>query len=211
MKHWQLFSRAALLVATVACASIPETHFYRLSPAVLSAVAQPIAGTLSIEPFESDSVYSDDRIVYRTSPYRLDYYDYHHWTSPPSLHVTDYLRNAYGRTGLFKRVVVGAEAMPEAVLSGRVTAFDEVDESQTSWAARLELELYLEDARTRRALWSQRYAESEPIKTRNPEGLAVALSAAMARVVQSSAPAVAHAMQIRGEPDPQPDLPPQQD
>jgi ABC-type uncharacterized transport system auxiliary subunit len=148
-----------------------------------------------VDSFESDAVYSDDRIVYRASPYRLDYYNYHRWTSPPAVQLRDYLRDAYARCGLFRRVTASSLPEPDAVLSGRITAFDEVDESETLWVARLTLELTLSDPRTSTTLWTQRFEESERIPQRSPEGVAVALSAAMRRVVQTSAPAIATAMQ----------------
>jgi uncharacterized lipoprotein YmbA len=192
-------ARKACLAAALlaACASTPETHFYRLSAPALILAREPIAGVLYIESLESDAVFSDDRIVYRTSPYKLDYYNYHRWTSPPAVHLTDYLRDAYARTGLFTRVVTASTPPPDAVLSGRVTGFEEVDESTTSWSGRLELELTLSDARSDAILWNQRYSESERIPERTPEGLAIALSAAMGRIVQSSVAALAQAMKAK--------------
>jgi uncharacterized lipoprotein YmbA len=185
---------AALLAA---CASTPETHFYRLAAPTLVLARQPIAGVLYVESLEADAIFSDERIVYRTSPYKLDYYNYHRWTSPPAVHLTDYLRDAYARSGLFSRVVTTSTPPPDAVLSGRVTGFEEVDESTTSWRGRLELELTLSDARSDAILWNQRFSESERIPERTPEGLAVALSTAMGRIVQSSAAALAQAMKAK--------------
>jgi ABC-type uncharacterized transport system auxiliary subunit len=185
------------LTSTVACASTPDTHFYRLSSPALEAAREPIAGVLLVESLEADAVFSDDRIVYRGSPYRLDYYNYHRWTSPPAVHVTDYLRDAYGRSGMFRRVVTASLPEPDAVLAGRITAFEEVDESDTSWIGHLTLELTLSESRTSATLWSQRFEESERIPQHSPEGVAVALSAAMRRIVKASAPAIAEAMRVR--------------
>jgi ABC-type uncharacterized transport system auxiliary subunit len=190
------------VACAAACASVPDTHYYRLSTPTLAAADQAIAGILMIESFEADAVYSDDRIVYRASPYRLDYYNYHRWTSPPAVHLRDYLRDAFARSGLFRRVTTTSLPEPDAVLSGRVTTFDEIDESETSWVGRLTLELTLSDPRTSAILWAQRFDESEHIPQRTPEGVAIALSRAMRRVVQASAPAIAAAMQERVAPPP---------
>jgi ABC-type uncharacterized transport system auxiliary subunit len=183
------------VACAAACASVPDTHYYRLSGPALTAASQAVAGILMVESFEADAVYSDDRIVYRASPYRLDYYNYHRWTSPPAVHLKDYLRDAYARSGLFRRVTTSSLPDPDAVLSGRVTTFDEIDESETAWVGRVTLELTLSDPRTSTTLWAQRFDESERIPQHSPEGVAVALSAAMRRVVQTSASAIAAAMQ----------------
>lgn len=200
------FVAAALLSA---CASTPETHFYRLSAPTQTLASQPVAGVLYVESFEADAVFSDDRVVYRTSPYKLDYYNYHRWTSPPAVHLTDYLRDAYARSGLFNRVVTASTPPPDAILAGRVTGFEEVDESASVWLGRLELELTLTDAQSMAILWNQRFSESEPIAERTPEGLAIALSTAVGRIVQSSAPALAEAMRAKAAATAAPPRPPE--
>jgi ABC-type uncharacterized transport system auxiliary subunit len=180
-----------------ACGSLPQTHFYRLSPATFSTARQPIAGALAIATLEAEAVYTDDGMVYRTSPTKLDYYGYHRWTSPPAVQLTDYLRDAFERTGLFRQVEGEPSTVTQALLSGRVSSFDEVDVMQTQWVGRVELQLQLQDPASGLMFWSKRYVETEPIAQRSPEGLAVALSAAMQRIVTSSAPELASAMQSR--------------
>lgn len=195
----RLWLSAAIVACTASCGSLPPTHFYRLSVAPASLARTPIAGVLSLQSVEADTVYSDDRIVYRSSPYRLDYYNYHRWAAPPATLLADALRAGYDRSGLFRRVVTEFHASPDAVLSARLTAFDEVDRSATSWIAQLDVELWITDPESSAVLWRQQFTETEPIQTRSPEGLAAALSRAMAKVVGASAPAIASAMQRRVE------------
>jgi ABC-type uncharacterized transport system auxiliary subunit len=187
----------AALLTMCACGSLPQTHFYRLTPATFSAVREPIAGVLAIATLEAEAVYSDDGIVYRTSPNKVDYYSYHRWTSPPAVQLTDYLADAFERTGLFRQVESEPSSVTQAVLSGRLTSFDEVDVTETQWIGRVELQLQLQDPRSGVMFWSKRYVESEPIAQRSPEGLAVALSVAMQRIVTSSATELASAMQAQ--------------
>jgi ABC-type uncharacterized transport system auxiliary subunit len=192
VRYWLLF-----LLGASACASLPQTHFYRLTPARTEAAREPMAGVLAIQPLEADSVYSDDQILYRTGPTRVDYYNYHRWISPPAIQLTDYLRDALTRSGLFRRVQSTLDPNADAALAGRVVAFDEVDVSPAEWKGQVDLELELSDARTGAPFWSKRYAVSERIAERSPEGLAVALSAAMQRIVDASAPELANAMRSR--------------
>jgi ABC-type uncharacterized transport system auxiliary subunit len=193
VRRWLGFVAAVL--TTSACGSLPETHYYRLSPVTFNRVREPIAGSLAIATLQSAAIYTDDGMVYRTSPNKVDYYGYHRWTSPPAVQLTDYLLDAFERTGLFRQVETEPSGSTQALLSGRLSSFDEVDVTQTQWVGRVELQLQLQDPASGLMFWSQRYEESEPIAQRSPEGLAVALSAAMQRVVASSAPEVASAMQ----------------
>lgn len=114
--------------------------------------------------------------MYRVTPYRLDYYNYHRWSSPPGTMVSNYLQDAFSRSGRFRAVTLEASDSVAVVLGGRVIAIEEVDQSKTSWLGRVAVELTLTDTVTNKILWSQRFDETEPVHEQTPEGLARALS-----------------------------------
>lgn len=184
-----------LLLAGSCASQLPETRHYTLVPPSPAASRDEALSTLAVEPLDVDSAYDTERMVYRTSPYRLDYYEYHLWSAHPSLHVADYLRSAYARSGWFRAVV--AEPQPEAhpVLGGRLLAFEEVDTTRERWVGHVAVELWLRLSPGGRTLWSKSYDRTVPMPVRNPEGLAQALSAALEPIVRDSAPLVARALQ----------------
>jgi ABC-type uncharacterized transport system auxiliary subunit len=178
-------------VAVVGCGGkLPETRFYQLSGEMN---AQPAQGdtTLVLETLSTDPGYDDDRIVYRSNPYRLDYYQYHRWSAAPGAMVGNYLERAFESSGRFRSVVRDQSPNAPAVLGGRVIAIEEVDTSKTSWSGRIVIELTLTDTRTGSVLWTEQFDESEPLGAQTPEGLTKALSAAMARIAAKAAPVVA--------------------
>ncbi len=179
----------ALVAAAWACGGkVPQTRYYQLAapapaPALAPADRAPRDGlVIAVEPLSADDAYQDERIVYRTGPYRLDYYEYHRWSAAPGVLVAGYLERALERTGRFRAVVRELSPDADVVLGGRVVAIEEVDESPTRWIGRIAVELRLEDARTGAVLWVRELAETEPLAVQSPEGLARALSAAMARI-----------------------------
>jgi ABC-type uncharacterized transport system auxiliary subunit len=192
------FAIVALSIACAACGgTLTETRHYQL--------AQPegkLRGgndILVLESLTTNAAYDDERIVYRTTPVRLDYYHYHRWTSSPGAMVGNYLEQALETSGRFRAVV--RELTPDApvVLTGRVLAIEEIDRSATQWLGRIALELVLTDAHTGALLWTEQIDETEPLRQRNPEGLAAALSIAMSRIVAHVVPTIAEA--IRAMPD----------
>ncbi|MDQ3335823.1 MAG: PqiC family protein [Myxococcota bacterium] len=186
--------RLALLLL-VACANkVPETRYYQLST---PAAKQAPAGTvLVVEQLTTDTAYDDERIVYRTNPYRLDYYQYHRWSAAPGVLIGNYLEQAFEKSGKFRSVVREANDSTVVSLGGRVVAIEEVDQSKTRWLGRIVLELSLTDTRTGELVWSEQFEETEVMPTQRPEGLAVALSTAMARIAKRAAPTIAeHAEQ----------------
>jgi ABC-type uncharacterized transport system auxiliary subunit len=188
----------ALSIACAACGGkITETRYYQL--------AQPEtklrggSDVLVLDSLTTNAAYDDPRIVYRTTPFRLDYYDYHRWTSSPGVMVGNYLEQALETSGKFRAVV--RELTPDApvVLTGRVMAIEEVDRSATQWMGRISIELVLSDTRTGALLWTEQIEETEPLLERTPEGLAAALSIAMSRIVAHVIPTIADAIRAMPE------------
>lgn len=184
------FLLAVLLLPLVACGGrAPATRYYHLSPTVTAGHHGDVVVVL--EPLNTDAAYDDERIVYRSSPYRLDYYDYHHWSAAPGVLVSNYLEEALEKGGHVGAVHRDLTTDADVVLSGRVAAIEEIDVSKQRWEGHIVLELQLSDARTGETLWTRQFDEREPLKVQNPEGLAEALSAAMARIVAVAGPAIA--------------------
>ncbi|HEY4181224.1 MAG TPA: ABC-type transport auxiliary lipoprotein family protein [Kofleriaceae bacterium] len=177
-------------LALPACGGkLPDTRYYDLAPPQPSSRTGD--ATLVMEPLVTDTAYDDERIVYRTTPYRFDYYQYHRWSAAPGTLIGNYLETAFERSGKFKNVVRDATTDAAVVLTGRVVAIEEVDDSKTKWHGHLVLELTLSDALTNKTLWSNQFEENEPLTTQTPEGLARALSVAMGRISQKAAPMLA--------------------
>lgn len=181
---------AALVVTS--CSSRPDIVYYTVSPQLVEQSSQQ-RGTaiIGVEQFVGDAAYEDTRMVYRESDYVLDYYNYHRWTSPPGIMLSDYLRIAYTRTGLFRSVEAGFSPEAAAFLSGRVVAVEEVDVSDDEWKARVVLDMRLRNAKTGNVIWSRLVTEEEPVDEQTPAGVARAVSRAMNRVVASTAPEIA--------------------
>ena len=183
-----------VLLASLACGcSRPDIRYYQL--AVEEEILRPSTEmsdvTFSVESMVGDSAYEDPRIVYRKSPYRLDYYYYHRWSSPPGVMVSDFLRDAYEQSGYFQSVAAGFSPDATVFLSGRVIAFEEVDRGKKDWFARVKLNLLLRSAQTGSVIWSRTITKEEEVDELDPQGVAEAMSRAMTELVAETAPELA--------------------
>lgn len=183
---------AGMLVAASCGQSIPQTRLYRLSmpPIQASRCARGTGPTLMVDELQVDAAYDDPRIVYRTSEYRIDHYEYHEWSAPPGELVGDALRDGLESTGLFQSVQRGWDGDADAILRGRIVALEEIDRSPTEWVGRIELELELVRAEAEDPLWAQRFEVVRPLPERSPAGLAAATSTALAEIVGRSTPKI---------------------
>ncbi len=175
--------RLSAIALAISCGGKPPppTRFYELPAPTAATTAD--APTLVIEPLVAEGAYDDERMVYRASPYRLDYYDYHRWGAPPGQLVASYLEHAL--QGSFHTVATPDDR--SLVLGGRITALEEVDASKTKWVGHVALELALRDA-SGKVVWTGQFDESVPMPTQSPEGLARAITTAMQRIAQHVAP-----------------------
>lgn len=184
--------------------STPEVKHYRLELEPQRASDQSGAQrvgdkpVLGIEQFTTDAAYDEPQIVYRTTPYELKYYYYHRWASNPGLLVTDALRRGYATTGRFESVSIGQVVGSDVILSGHISAIEEVDVSEEKWLGRVVLEMRLRDGQTGDLLWTKVFEEQEELVERSPAGLARAVSQALTRVVDQSAADIAKAARQSG-------------
>ncbi len=185
-------SQLAIACVLTACAgAATQTRYYQLAP---PSAAEPPATTgsvLAVEPLVAEGAYDDERIVYRVDPVRLDYYQYHRWSTTPGAMVSSYLQQALSRSGKFRAVVRDSVADTAVVLGGRVIAIEEIDASKTSWLGHVAIELTLTDPKTGEILWSHPFDEREPLGAQTPAGLARALGIAMDRIIAKAMPLVA--------------------
>lgn len=183
--------RILVVLAIAACAGSPPpaTRYYQLAapPAAAKTTAAP--GVLVIEALQTDGAYDDERMVYRSSPYRLDYYEYHRWTAPPGTLLAGYLAQALRANGRFRVVTTDVDDPTRITLGGRVIALEEVDASRASWQGHLALELVARDAGGH-VVWTEHFDLSEPMSVQSPEGLARAVTAAIARVAANITPPI---------------------
>jgi len=147
---------AILLLPVVACGGrATPTRYYHLSSSTAAGSGGNVVVVL--ESLVTDAAYDDERIVYRSSPYRLDYYDYHRWSAAPGVLVSNYLEEALEKGGHVGAVHRDLTTDADVVLTGRVAAIEEIDVTKQQWEGHIVLELVVTDARTGDTLWSKQF------------------------------------------------------
>jgi len=161
----------------------PEVRHYALTLAIPDGSADPSAPSLIVVPFNARDPYTQDLMVYRSSPYRLDFYNYHRWAAAPAELVTDWTRRYLRGSGLFAKVFPTAEGNADLTLGGVIHQFEEVDHEQT-WEAALSVDFWLTRADQHSPFWFQSYAATQRAEKRNPEAIAEAMSRNLENVLK---------------------------
>ena len=170
----------------IRCGHVPAIYYYRIDyelpkPDSLNSVI-PI--TLGIKEFETDVIYKGDKIVYRNSPYEVQYYHYRRWVAPPRKLVKEKILEQLKASGDFDNVVSMSNSYKvDYILSGKIKAFEEWDQAD-SWygIVTIAFELYRID--TEEVVWEDVFSESTKALKREPIEVIKAISTSLQKVVE---------------------------
>ncbi|MFQ5768956.1 MAG: ABC-type transport auxiliary lipoprotein family protein [bacterium] len=180
---------ALILLIIVNCGSVPPTFYYRIDytmqePSTQNNNISPY--TLGISQFTADILYENDKIVYRRSPYEVQFYHYRRWVAPPKKIVTEKLLKQFRASGEFQRVVsIPSTFKIDYILKGRIQAFEEWDES-SAWYGIVALEFQLQNPETKEILWEKMISEKTPAAKKEPVEVVKAISESLNKVVKKS-------------------------
>ena len=155
-----------------------EVHYYALSlPSgnTVSATTAQTTASLVVRPFTAQQPYNRDRIVYRSSPYQVDFYHYHRWVSKPADMVTTLTRHALQQSNLFSTVYPTPDTPADIRLGGVVRQCEEIDQAQ-SWQAVLSIDVWLSRSRNASPFWFETYTATQQATKRNPAAVAEAMT-----------------------------------
>jgi uncharacterized lipoprotein YmbA len=171
--HTALFSAAAVLLAT-GCASVPVKKYLVLNyvPAEHAHLHAkgPYPYTVRVKDLDIEEAYSRPQIVYRKSPFELEYYYFQLWAVKPKTMITDLIYKHLSASRLVSHVVrrYDEEFSPQYELSGRIEALEEYDSDQL-WFAHLALNLTLIRLSDGRVLYSRRFDHRKRVFQHEPE------------------------------------------
>ena len=172
---WGLMAWGVVLSGCSLTRPRPEVRHYVLVLTVPTVPPNAAKGSLVVRPFTARDPYNQERIVYRSSPYQLDFYNYHRWAASPPEQVTDWTRRYLRGTGLFAKVFPASEGGADLALGGVIRQFEEVDHDQT-WEAVLSIDFWLARPDQRSPFWFRSYTATQQAAKRNPEAIAEAMS-----------------------------------
>ncbi|MGH1365754.1 MAG: ABC-type transport auxiliary lipoprotein family protein [Calditrichia bacterium] len=186
MKRFHLITALLLSSLLISCGGTPKTFYYSLNYDMPEASASSIPVTLGIKSFEADIVYSGDRLVYRDSPYELQYYHYRRWAAAPRKIVHDQVLKQIQSSGAFENVIgLPSTAIPDYILQAKVNALEEWDEAN-AWYGNVSIAFELLDVKTRKIVWRKDITERTPATERSPLAVVKAISASLKTVVDEA-------------------------
>jgi len=150
------------------------------SPATARAQAILVAPPTARPGFESA------RMVYVTRAQEIRFFARHEWVAPPAQMLAPLLTEALERGGRFRAVRSTADVSSPFRLETEIVALQQEFTVQPS-VTRFALRAQLVDIRERRVLAAEEFETTEPARSDDPYGGALAASQAVARVLDQLA------------------------
>lgn len=146
MKKALLLVSILLLIAGCSKPIMKQYYLLNYQPDQLTNRIQdkPYPFTIRFKPFEIEKAYSKPNIVFRKSPYELEYYGYRHWAVRPKDMLTDLIYSHLESIDLVQNTVrrLDEKGKPDYELSGTILAIEEYDSDDT-WFAHLSIRMTL--------------------------------------------------------------------
>ena len=182
MKYTAIAFIGVLVLSGCGSVRYPTSYVLNFSPPVPHGTSSNRAlGAVTIRELGCPEYLCEGRIVYRSSPEEVGFYEYHRWAMDPRRAITQYLQDGLRTRSLFQSVTV-QEGAPEAayVMSGAIERLEEVDEGRQVRAV-CTISAQLMDNRTKSVIWSHRASETVPVDQRDMRGIVSSLSASAQR------------------------------
>jgi uncharacterized lipoprotein YmbA len=133
----------------------PATNYYKLNiPTAPAPGGPPAQAALRVEPFETSDMLRQDKIVYRTSPVDVGFYEYHRWAEHPRNTVTKAVADQLAKRRVFQSVAVSdGQDRSDYVLTGTIDRLQEVDYGGAV-RVQVSISVKLQDEARQRVIWS---------------------------------------------------------
>ncbi|OGS37652.1 MAG: hypothetical protein A2293_17210 [Elusimicrobia bacterium RIFOXYB2_FULL_49_7] len=173
-----------MVLFAAGCGTLPIKKYYLLNyiptPPQARLNEAPYPFTLRLKEFSIEDAYARPQIVYRQSPYELQFYFYQVWAVKPAQMINDLVFKHLAAMNLIRAVVrrYDGGAKPDFELSGAIEAIDEYD-SEEVWFAHMALRFRLTRLTDGRVIYTRRFDNRKRVFQNNPQNVVKEMSAIM--------------------------------
>lgn len=164
-----------ILIIFHGCISSPGKNYYQLHMKCRGSVIK-IGKILLVESVDVDPIYNDYRMVYRLSPYELNYYSYKFWIKKPGQMMRDAIFEYLSKKNIFDKVLKKfSDEEPDFLLKAKLNALEEYDLKET-WFARLNMEIEIKNHKTGNTVLTHNFDRKKRIYVKKVGRVPIALS-----------------------------------
>jgi ABC-type uncharacterized transport system auxiliary subunit len=173
-----------LILLFLSCGKVPIKQYFILNylpSSERNRLSQgPYPFTLRIQELNIEEAYNRPQIVYRKSPFSIQYYVYRVWAVKPTRMLTDLIYKHFLTSNLVGTIVRRFDEgqKPDYELSGMIEAIEEYD-SEELWFAHLAVRFQLVRVSDGRIIYTRRFDNRKRVFQHEPEYVVREMSSLM--------------------------------
>lgn len=175
MKKTSLLS--VLIIMTFACLSGPSKKYHQIYlQENARASSFKIDKIIFVDQIQTVLFYDNFEIIYRETPYQVNYYTYDFWAEKPAVLIRDSIIDFFKKNNVFSEVhreLTGDDV--DYTMRARIRAIEENDLSE-GWLARLSMEIDILDFKSGEIILSREFDKSEALPRMDVRELPAVLS-----------------------------------
>jgi ABC-type uncharacterized transport system auxiliary subunit len=178
------FTISMVLIGCMSKVKYPAYYTLHLTPAADPPIATGTRPTVAVREFRSPAYVRQGAIVYRPSPEKVGFYEYHRWAVDPRDFLTNVIVDRLRASGRFAETkIYDGRSDVDLIFSGRLEKLEEVD---YDGAVRVEVALsgQMTELRSGKTVWADGTSEVAEVDKRTVPAVVAAMSQAMDRAVQ---------------------------
>ena len=166
-----------VLLSIAGCMSSPIKRYFQLRiPGARMETIEPVAKTVMIKRIQVAKVYDQYRMVYRTSPFELNYYSYNFWIKKPGELLEDAIDEFLVRNNIFNAVIHEyAQGEPDWELLVWLSRLEDEDLGRRRFG-HLAMKFEIRDYKTDQLLISYEFDRRTPLKENKIHSVPVEIS-----------------------------------
>ena len=177
----------ATLIILAGCggaAKYPNYYTLHVPPPPDPPTPDNVHATLAIREFRSPTYLRQGAIVYKTSPERIGFYNYHRWAVDPREFLTNAVADRLRASGNFAQVkLYDGRPGVDYVLSGRLEELEEID-YQSGVKVRVAISAQMTNLATGATVWTNSVSEDGMVSQRDVPAIVSEMNGTMGRAIE---------------------------
>lgn len=183
MKEFYKFTMfSMILIFFIGCMSSPMKKYYQINLENVNVGKSQnidikvIDKILLVDKIDMEEIYNDYRLVYRKSPFQLNYYSYKFWIKKPDRIIKDAIVLYLSNKRIFNKVIIEfLEGEPDLIMKVRTNIIEEYDIGE-NWFAHLSMKFRIIDFKSGEVILTHKFDRKKRLIIKKVDNIPVCLS-----------------------------------
>lgn len=181
-EFYKFIISSIILIFFIGCVSSPMKKYYQINLEDISTEKsqsfdlKSIDKILLVDKIDMEEIYNDYRLIYRKSPFQLNYYSYKFWIKKPDRVIRDAIVLYLSNKKIFNKVIIEfLDGEPDLIMKIRTNIIEEYDIGG-NWFAHLSMKFKISDFKSGKLILAHEFDKKKRLNIKKVDNVPVCLS-----------------------------------